>query len=49
VERRKFIVKGRLEGRKVRILIDSGSDLNCVLEKFMKRWDYQKEEVRKGF
>jgi hypothetical protein len=49
VKRRKFIIKERLRGRKVSILIDSGSDLNCVLEKFIKRKDYQKKEVRKGF
>jgi hypothetical protein len=40
VERRKFIVKRRLGERKVRILIDSGSDLNCVSENFMKRVGY---------
>jgi hypothetical protein len=49
VERRKFIVKGRLGGRKVKILIDSRFDLNCVSKKLMKRVGFQKEEVRKEF
>jgi hypothetical protein len=48
VKRRKFIVKRRLGGRKVRILIDSGSDLNCVLEKFMKRVGLSKKRSKKG-
>jgi hypothetical protein len=36
VERRKFIVKGWLKGRKVKILIGSESNLNYVSEKFIK-------------
>jgi hypothetical protein len=48
VKRRKFIVKERLKGRKVRILIDSGSDLNCVSEKFMKRVGLPKRRSKKG-
>jgi hypothetical protein len=48
VERRKFIVKERLERRKVRILIDSGSDLNCVSEKFMKRVGLPKKRSKEG-
>jgi hypothetical protein len=48
VKRRKFIVKERLGGRKMRILIDSGSDLNCVLEKFMKRVGLPKRRSKEG-
>jgi hypothetical protein len=48
VERRKFIVKGRLGRRKVRILIDSGSNLNCVSEKFMKRVGLPKRRSKEG-
>jgi Aspartyl protease len=48
VKRRKFIVKKRLKGRKVRILIDSESNLNCVSEKFMKRVGLPKRKSKKG-
>jgi hypothetical protein len=32
-----FIIRERIAGHTVRIQIDSGSDLDCILERFMKR------------
>jgi hypothetical protein len=34
-----FIIRGWIAGHTVRIQIDSGLDLDCILERFVKRYN----------